>query len=736
MNTLKYKKIILSLLLLPALLLLAPAAHSQEVIDEDFIDLLQKNAKAVWDEADADFSVSTIPDKWKNESGVVMAYKEHVLFDKQRRGLLGGKADLLLLEKKRMKIKLQDKSSVNDFSQLYFRYSDKIDGFGAVVYKADGSKKELTLNKAVSIEDNDNVPDFFKSFFDRNISRRNEYYKVPVNDLVPGDILEFVAITSSKFSVKNLSYYMFDPDYELCNKGVPMMQHKIIIETDNNSFITAKSLNGAPEFQQSTNGDFIMYSWTDRDRDRVKDVNFVNEFMVLPMVKYQIVYTNGNENKSLFAGGKGSIKTEFEAKEIGTKAFDRYGNTGGSYVYGAGGATIDALTGYLYGKMKKMDAKDMSDEEYIKLAYYMIRHTQVFSNFYYTDKQFAYLLKSLLNKQRIESDIIVSTPNNLTQLKDLLFEDELTWCLRVKDKYIFQATEHSNIYEVNEKLMGNDGYRLPENRKETTEAVKIIETTPADNLSRYEITSGVDSAFRNLSVVRTSTYKGISKEKSAEEAMHLTPYVFEDYKTYNGTDDADDWSSKSQDDYFNKRKAIKDEYARLKPEYMKNQAERDFGADVNYTNFEIVTDGRSTKKNELKFKETFTVSDKIRKAGKKYLVNVCGLMGGQLQIKKDERERTFDIDVRYPRTLQWLIQFTIPQGYTLEGVDNLISEVDNESGTFKTNAKIENNVLIVSISKVYKKKNISKAKWPEMLAFVDAAYNFGHKLVLLKPANP
>jgi hypothetical protein len=726
-----YKKILFS-----AFLLLGTfAASAQEVIDEDFLDLLQKNIAPVWQEADADFRNNTVPDKWKNESGVVIGFQEHVLFDKQRRGLLGGKADLLLLEKKRMKIKLQDKSSVNDFSTLYFRYSDKIDGFGAVVYKADGSKKEIALNKAVSIEDNDNVPDFFKSFFDRNISRRSDYYKVPVSDLSPGDILEFATVTSSKFSVKGVPYYFFDSQYELCNKSVPILQHKIIVETDNNSFITAKSTNGAPEFQQSVNGDFTVYTWTDRDRERLKDVNFINEYMVLPMMKYQIVYTNGNDYKGLFAGGKGTIKTEFDAKEIGTKAYERFTGAGSTLVYGAGFATLSNVAAFLYDKMKKMDARDMTDEEYTKLAYYIIRHTQVLSNFYYSDRQFVYLMADLLKRKKVDYDVIVTTPNNLTQLKDLLFEDELTWCLRVQNRFIFKPTEHSNIFEVDERQMGNNAYRVPMSRNETAEAVKVIETTPADNMSRFEITSSVDSSFRNLNVVRTSTYKGISKEKNSDEAMRFIPYMFDDYKTYNGTDEAEDLPAKSQDDYFNKRKAFKEEFARLKPDYMKEQAERDFGADVKYGNFEIVTDGRSAKKPELKFKEDFTVSDKIRKAGKKYLVNVSGLIGGQLQIKKEERDRSFDIDVRYPRTIQWLIQFTIPQGYTAEGIENLATEVDNETGTFKSNARIENNLLIISISKVYKQKNISKAKWTDMLAFVDAAYNFGHKLVLLKPVG-
>lgn len=714
------------------LLFTAICVQAQEMIDEDFLDNLTKNAKQVWEENDPDFSTNSIPDKWKNESGVVIGYREQVLFDKQKSGFLGGKADLILYEKKRMKIKLLDKSSVNDFSEIYFRYADKTDGFSAFVYKNDGTKKEVALNKAVSIDDNDRVPDFFKSFFDRNISRRNEYYKVPVNDLVPGDILEFAAVTSSKFSVKGLSYYPFDPQYELCNKPLPIMMHKIIVETDNKSFITAKSTNGAPEFQQSTNGEFNVYTWTDRDRGRVKDVNFINEYMVLPMMKYQIVYTNGNEYKGLFAGSKGQIKSEFDTREIGKKAFERYASAGNTYVYGAN-AQLNAVYNFIWGKLKKLGLDDITDEMFIRQAYYQVRHTQVYSSYYYSEKQFAYLMGELMRRQKIPVDIIVTTPSNLTRLNDLLFEDELSWSVRVKDKYVFSATEHSNVYDMQENILGNDGYRLPLNSKETTEAVKIPESAAADNVSRYELAVTLDPKMQDMDVSRISFHSGLQKKIYSAEALQFIPYMFEDFKTYDGEDDMDALPTKYQDEYYEKRKALKEEFARLKPEYMKKQAVEEFATEITYKNFEMVSDGRSMKKPDLKFKESFVITGKTRKAGKKVLVNLSSLMGGQLQIKKDERERTFDIDVRRARTIQWNIRFTVPAGYTASGLENLNTNVENETGTFKSIAKMEGNVIVVDITKIYKQKNISKAKWPDMLAFVDAAYNFGHKLILLKP---
>lgn len=728
----KWRSVVLALFALEGL---ATAGYAQEIIDEDFITVLGENAREVLNETDADFSVNAIPVKWNEESVVAIGYKKHILFDKKRSGLLGGKENLVLIERKRMKLKLLDKTAVDNFSELYFRYSSKFDGFGAVIHKPDGTKKEIQLTKAVSIEDNDKVPEFFKSFFDQNVSNRNEYYKVPVADLLPGDILEFASLTSSTLNVKKTPYYQFDPQYELCQKGMPIMKHKIIIETDNNSFVTARSINGAPEFQQSSNGDFNVYTWQDENRERLKDVNFVNEYMVLPLVKFQITYTDGREIKYLFAGTKGQIKNTFDMAEIGRKAYANYTGVGNSWVYGASGATVDAISNMLWGKLKANGGKDVPEDKFIEMAYYYIRHTQVFNNFYYSDKQFCYLLGQLLSARKISSEIIVTTPNNLTSPANLLFESELSWCLRVKNKYIFRATEHSNLYDVDETMTGNDGYKLPVNAKEQTEAVKISDVKPENSKSLFQFFVTVDTSLKWLNVERTTAYTGIQKERNIYSALRFTPYMFNDSRTFNGPDDYENVPEKYMDQVYQQKKALIDEFKERKPEYMKDQMEGDLGVSVNYKDFQVVTEGRSFKKPELMYKETAQVGEKIRKAGKKLLINLPGLMGGQLQIRKDERTRNFDIDVRHPRQLKWQINMTIPAGYALEGVEELKTNIDNETGSFITSAKVENNTLTIDIQKIYKQKNIAKDKWPQMLEFVDAAYNFTHKLILLKPIN-
>jgi hypothetical protein len=135
----------------------------------------------------------------------------------------------------------------------------------------------------------------------------------------------------------------------------------------------------------------------------------------------------------------------------------------------------------------------------------------------------------------------------------------------------------------------------------------------------------------------------------------------------------------------------------------------------------------------LTYKEEFELPDFVRKAGKKYLVNLSGLVGSQLQVKKEERNRKYDIDVRYPRTFTWSIQFKIPAGYKAEGLNELNKTIDNETGAFKLIAKEENGTVVIDIQKVYKLKNFTANKWSDMLAFIDAGYNNTFKYILLTP---
>lgn len=719
-------------------------ASAQDFINEDFLDNIEKNARFILDEPAPAFSSNVTPDKWKKESAIVIGYKRSILFDKKSSGGFFTARDrsVYFFEKVRFKIKLNDISAVSDFSTIFFRYNDKEDGFIARIVKSDGETVPVDLKDAVGIDPGSDIPEFFKSFFDQISGSERQYYKVAIPNLEPGDILEYVANTRSKLSVLGTGYVEFPAQYELCSKGYPVMHNEIVIETDEKSFFKSLSLNGAPEFRKEPSDDraFSRYVLIDKDRGTEKDVNFVREMLVYPLVKFQVIYSNNGQVKGALIGEKGELKKGFSTEELTTKAWEDYENVG-SNIMRSNGLIVYTNQNFVneaWSDLKKLGAKDWTEKDYIRNCYYYIRNKVVFMNNYLSDKTFAFIFGSLLYQRDIKSDIIITTSNRSGLFKNVLFEEEIRYVIRVGNQLYFNCTDHSNPGELVETLLGNPAFIISKPNKKGPVEYKPFTLPDAgaeNNSANFAMTASLSADMNNIVVSRVNTFKGISKNRNIDVAMKYTPYMFDDYKQYGGNSPTDNMRPNQAEEYERSVKAIKDEFKKAKPEMVKDGLEREYQQKVTYKDFRINSDGRSLKKPDLIFTEEFELPGMIRKAGKKYLVNLSGLVGPQLRIKKDERDRKYDINVGYARTLTWQISLKIPDGYTVSGINELNTSVDNSVGKYSCEAKEENGQVVLTITKIYKQANFEKGKWPEMLAFVDAAYNSSFKYILLKPKN-
>ena len=726
------------------LLIGSPQANAQDMINEDFLDNIETNAKFILEEVAPAFSINVVPDKWKKESATVIGYKRSILFDKKSSGGFFTAKDrsVYFFEKVRFKIKLNDNNAVENFSQIYFRYSEKEDGFIARIIKPGGDIVTVDLKDAVSIEPGSDMPEFFKSFFDQSYGAQRRYFKVAIPNLEPGDILEYVANTKSKLNVSGLGYVEFTPQYEICSKHYPVMHNEIIIETDDKSFFKSLSLNGAPEFTKQAPDDknFSKYVFIDKDRGTEKDVNFVKEMLVYPVVKFQVVYSNNAQVKGALIGQKGELKKGFSKEELAKKAWEDYESTG-DYPFSSNSYynySIQSFINDSWATLKKLGAKDWTEKDYVKNVYYYIRNKVLFQNSYLSDKAYAYIFGSLLFQRDIKSDLLISTSNQIGNFKDILFEQEIRYAIKVNNQLYFNCTDHSNPGELVESLLGNEAYIISKPPKKGDQEIKpftLPEATFTDNLANFVVSASLSADMNNIIVSRSNTYKGLSKVRPINNAMKFTTYMIDDYKLYGGNSPTESMKGNQEAEYDKSIKAIKEEFKKSKPDFVKEELQREYGQKISFKDFRINSDGRSIKKIDLVFTEDFELPGMIRKAGKKYLVNLTGLVGPQLQIKKEQRNRKLDISVGYARSMNWLITFKIPDGYRVDGIKELNTLVENETGKFSCEAKEENGTVVFNITKIYKQANITKTKWQEMLQFIDAAYNNSFKYVLLKPKN-
>jgi len=728
-------------LLLPVVVFFNTMVSAQGIIDEDFLDNIEINAKALWDEKIPAFSSNAVPEKYKNESAVVFGFKRSVTIDKKSRSgfLSKGERSLLFFENVRFKIKLNDRNAVKAFTEVYFRYNDKTDGFSAKIIKADGTVQAVSLNEAVGVESVSAVPEFFKSFFDQQNDEMRSYYKVAVPDLEAGDILEYVTTTKGKLNVLGTGYIEFSPQYEVCNKGYPVLFNQIAIETDDKSFFKSLSVNGAPDFKKEAASDpeFFRYVFTDYDRGVEKDVNFINAYQVYPLTKFQVIYANNDKVKGALIGAKGEIKSAFTKEELAKKAWEDYVLVGDSYYsyYGSVQKFIDAI----WAELKGMGARSMSEDRFINIVYYKLRNIVVNRDTYLSDKVAAYIFGSLLYQRDIKSELVIGVSNSIGKLSNVLFDQEIRYAVKVGDKLYFNVTDHSNPGELVENLLGAEAYIIYEPAaKGGAQEIKPFvfpDATIENNTGDYEINSSLSADMNTLNVTRISRFNGINKNREITSALKYVPYMLDDHESYEGRSPTVGMRESQQTEYFKSVKAFKDQYAEAKVEFVKSELQREFVQKVIYKNFKLNSDGRTLEKKELNFTEDFELHGMVRKAGKKYLINIPGLVGSQLQIKKEERERKFDMNVGYARALNWVINFKIPEGYIAEGVKELNVVVDNEAGTYSCVAEQNGDTVVLKVKKVYKKAITPKDKWPTMLAFIDAAYNNSFKYLLLKPKN-
>lgn len=728
-------------ILLPVILLfISINAWSQDFIDEDFLDNIEINAKPLWAENTASFNTNTVPEIYKEESATILGFRRSVSIDKKSRfGFLSkGERSLLFFENVRFKIKLNDKNAVQSFSTIYFRYNDKADGFSANIIKPGGEVKKVSLNEAVTIESAADVPEFFKSFFDQQREGGSHYFKVAVPDLEPGDILEYVSVTKSKLIVTYSGYIEFTPQYELCNKKYPILFNQIVLETDDKSFFKSLSVNGAPDFKKETASEpgFFRYVFTDRDRGVENDVNFVNTYKSYPMTKFQVIYANDERTKGALIGGKGEIKSRFTKEELARKAWEDYVLVGDARY---GNVTVQAVVNAIWAGLKKEGARDWTEKKYISNVYYRLRNIVLNRDTYLDDKTAAYIFGSLLYQRDIKSELVISISNSIGKLDDILFDGEIRYVCKVGNDLYFNCTDYSNPGELVESLLGSAAYIISEPGKRSNaqeiEPFTLPDATAADNTAKQVLNVSLDKNLASLVVSRTSTYNGISKAREIRDALKFVPYMVDDYKNYGGDPPTENMKPAAQEEYDKSVRALKDRFKEAKPQFVKEQLQGEFSQKVKLNKFTMVSDGRTPKTLPLVFTEDFELSGMLRKAGKKYLVNIPGLVGPQLLIKKDERTRKHDINVGYARALSWEIKFKVPDGYTVDGLKELNVNVDNEAGAYNCAAEETNGTVILKINKVYKKANLPKEKWTDMLAFVDAAYNNSFKYILLKPKN-
>jgi hypothetical protein len=716
-----------------------------------------------------EFEVTAVPDKWKNESAVIIGQKTEYLFSR----VFSGKNAYVvrIQEYVHKRIKLQDKNSLEKFSTFYYVTMGKDGNAEYKIIKANG--KENAVNMSSALEEEQDVPAIYKPIlFKLNFKKM----KIAIPDLEVGDIIDYTVKSSYDWDMRQEGIQFTPFIFSLANTYPTMFQQYRFTMADGMK-VKYRAYNGAPNIKYdpkasvlSDKNSYLSYYFLDKDREKVNEEKWSLEYRNTPTVKFRVVLLADNDEESKGLGQATIDRSGLAIEDV----YKRYFPVG-AYMT----TTVTSLVGYTteYMAKKKADGSLKTDDDIIRETYYCLR--KVFLEMYYkgpvhsdlekymtgkklykkvlaaekkdvTSKKeekedeiringvtFATALRLALAGMGIQSELFVYEPRRLGSWRDAIFMEELDYVLRVKSKKKFYYLEAFNNFDAfatpYSYLEGAEGYAIGYQEKDQYTRASIPASTFNDNIEKQEYVLSFSNAMDLISAERTSTYLGAPKIGIIEQANLDRSYLNSDFEKYYNepkkskkSDNAAIETSNQYDD-LDKDERIKD-----RKELFEKNLKGEFDVDK-YENFELIKDGRFGDTAWLKYSEKFTLKKLISKAGKNYIVEIGKMIGDQIKLDSNEmKTRQTDIWVPFARAIENTITVNIPTGYTVDGLQELNMSVDNESGSFISTSKVDGDKLIITTRKLYKKSFDKKELWPNYIAFLEPAFKFSQAKIVLK----
>ena len=679
-----------------------------------------------WGAGDTYKSTVNTPEKWKNESAVIIYKNENYSFESS-----GTK--VLYTSSIRKRVKLQDQAAVAEFSEFSFKEGLKHASnfqrrkgekkIGIKVVKPNGTEKEINVaEEAVTLD---------------------EEKKIAIPNLEIGDIIDYYFYSVEPYQVIQLS---FDTEESTLGDEYPTMNLKLTFGTENDFYVNFNTYNGAPDLKvvPTNKGSRRNYELTATDIEKNDFPRWFYPLAELPCYKFQVIFAK-NDNVAEWANAflpekEDVIKSKVSQEDILTFYKSRLRAFG----------DLGRIEDFLKGKTFK------NDEEKVKEVYHFMRHeyytryieayvvdqakimstyTPIMGN----ENYFAHAFLAFLKDNKIDCDIIVATGRYNGSIEDLLLQDNTTLIVKVNTAnpvYLQLFDSFTNAGKIDYNLENSNAYALGFSAKKKVtgvELVKLPTTTYKDNNSIERLTVGLSDDFSTVNVQRESSFFGHNKDSEQEDKLYFFDYVDEDYQKY-GTEPFGTSIPKKQKAQVNKEfDALKSKLKEKQKENAKESAESEFGFKMDTHSMEILETGRYGFDQPFKIKENFAVKeDLLKKAGDNYVFEVGKLIGEQADLEEKELKRTNNVYFAFPRSFDNEIVFDIPAGYTVTGLDKLNKKVENSTGGFVSSAKVEGNKLIVKAYKYYANYYEPNKNWKDVVAFVDAAYQFTQEKILIK----
>ncbi|MDJ1500100.1 hypothetical protein [Xanthocytophaga agilis] len=699
-------------------------------------DKIRQIKEKMWALSDPGFKSTEVPDKWKNESAVILCRSMEYQVKKE--------VFIIALYENvysRQRIKLQDAAAVKEYSELSFPASRReMSGVttiaslsvyvGIKVIKSNGTIKDIDMKESVVMEAKQGY-------------EKEQYNKIAVPDLEPGDIIDYYYCLEKTTAWDSFGRVL----YSLAGK-YPIVKQRLDINVMRKCHISAKSMNGAPELKRNLEfKDNEVYSLLDENREKVNsDQHWFYTNRSVPSVNFRAYYIQSRKSgwEEFFVGDREEVYSNISSEKV--LGYINMISTLKKKYY-PWSAAINSF--WSRNNRKEKDAETLSREAY----YYLRQRThaaRMEDELLYNSKvnyginnanlmlDFSYALK----KKKVDHDLILVTSRQACDLKDLIVRDDISYMIRIntpKPFFISNFNEYSYYNEINPLFEGATAYSvnmLKKASERTIEKIVIPATSNEINREQTDLFVSIDPEQEGkVHIKRSVLSKGLCRFAEIRTLVTSYEYLYdskpEKYSII--LVEKQDVSKRVRESNAAKVAQRKDQDQKERLETMKKEVERDFSAKVtSYDKFELLQTGSWDDKPELKFQDEFTLEGILTNNGPNYLLDAGKLISQQIDLQKEEMDRKDDIYMPYARSFVYTITVAIPKGYEVKGLENFNSSVTNTAGGFVSSASVSDGKLSISVKKYYTHNYEKASSWPDMVAFLEAAYHFTQQKILIR----
>ena len=685
----------------------------------DYLKLAQKVRHEVWSSTPADFQKRTVPDRYKNASAVILSYYRELSTDYYRKAT----ADLVLnlrltrqidcTDMERMLIQINDKKALKDYSEFTFKtksrkwtwgYHHKTQTvLGIRVIKKNGNVQEVSLDDYVDVKEGKN---------DKDLSQ-----KLAVPGLEVGDCIDVFSLDQIDTQEQQL-----DPFYFVLRQDEPVLYTKVHCVLDQSLATVYRTMNGAPDFTQTTDKDknAVLDMVMDKPVDAESSI-WYNSLEQSPFIEMYITPTKAKVavvEKAMRQKGVRGNPDVTPILQDDWKLLKSYVSKGG---YSPAGLPSTYKSVFKSAKKEGMSAEEKADRIY-SFEYVSGGASQRVFN----------TVANYLRKLGVEIEMGITTPFGALPVDKLINYNSTSWFFRLKgtDVYYFPGTYPKVASEIPYIYQGRKAYM-----QDSEEQITIPVSQAEANKSVNDMVVKLDGT--KLDISRKVTYSG-------EQKMYGQSLVSPDNTLFGSSQLEAYWRYLKYDDKDPYSCYTKKESAELKGafnEYRKNAIDP-FKAEISsYHDADPVQVGgygvdcvgiRRDSSNFV-YHVDYVMDGMVKRAGNNYLLSVGKLIGSSLKLEGKDRERIDDVWRKMAFVDEWNIEIPLPQGYKVsaEALKKIETSVANECGEFTVKATAGNESVKVYVRKCFAHRVEPVSNWSKLLALVDACSAFTDKQMVI-----